>query len=62
MQSAKADNIMIDEYRRRQKKIKAGLMIMNKDAAVHTCNACNKTFRKKFIEDFTINQIMVLLL
>ena len=62
MQSAKADNIMIDEYRRRQKQTKAGLMIMNKDAAVYTCNACKKTFRKIFIEYFTLNQIMVLLL
>ena len=35
---------------------------MNKDAAVHICNACNKTLRKKFIKDFTFNQIMVLLL
>ena len=62
MQSAKKDNIMIDEYRRRQKKIKAGLMIMNKYAAVHTCNACNKTFIKTYNEDCTLNKIMVLLL
>ena len=44
------------------KQIKIGLMIMNKDAAVNTCNASNKTFSKNFIEDFTLNQIMVLLL
>ena len=36
---------MIDEYKK--KKIKAGHMIMNKAIAVHTCNACNETFREK---------------
>ena len=45
-----------------EKKFKAGLIIMNKYTAVHTCNACNKTFRKIYIEDCTLNQIMVLLL
>ena len=29
-----------------KKKIKAGHMIMNKNTAVHTCYACNKTFRQ----------------
>ena len=32
---------------KRRRKIKAGHMITNKDTAVHTHNACNKTFRKK---------------
>ena len=30
----------------KKKKIQAGHMIMNKDTAVNTCNACNETLRK----------------
>ena len=41
---AEANNIKINEYE--VKKIKTAHMIMNKDTAVHTCNARNKTFRK----------------
>ena len=34
---------MIDEYE--MQKIKARHVIMNKETALHACNACNKTFR-----------------
>ena len=58
MQSCKSkqyyenENIM-KYYENEKKKIKAGHMIINKNTAVHTRNACNKTFRKKIIFKIT---------